>query len=584
MKVFLLLTLSFLFGFESFSQYTFNYANWTAPGNCNVFDPIVNLAGHDHSSVDGWVQKNAFGIRLVCYYHNGFDGTTFKINYPFKKFTFYKITLTSGSDLNGQTLAPKLRGLLNINPGYSRQTPVCTDAGGIDGNVAKTTIEDYQQINALYNHQQTYDFVFMPKAPYADVDFTAVSDYTISNGQVVYVSNIVISEIGKYEFQTSVTPNTLSCGATTSMTFTVNNPDGISTVTGYTWNLGSNNNGWNYNGSPAPQTITTTTNTLTLTPNCSNPGQVQVSPSVEGAVWNTYSINIPSNIPSLSVTGNDYLCSSDQTYNITNLPCGSTISWNAPSPAGIVTQTVVGNTVSLHKIGNGLVNISASVQACGQTIAVTSKNVNVGVFISGFYTVIANSWYQPGYQFDLNYGASMTLAKNDDATFICHLTNSGLSNINWTWSGYSPINPIIGNNGLGLTFHKTVPGTSWSSNTTNWTISANHPCGTLYKTIPFQVTASGSFSPVQTSVYLIAPNPATTNITITIRTPESGLKTHSSFDKVNIYDQSGLLKLHRDLGNTTSTVIDLSSLPAGNYYVEIIDGSFSEKQQLQILK
>jgi hypothetical protein len=57
-----------------------------------------------------------------------------------------------------------------------------------------------------------------------------------------------------------------------------------------------------------------------------------------------------------------------------------------------------------------------------------------------------------------------------------------------------------------------------------------------------------------------------------------------SFSEVNIYDETGNLKKHMVFNKVKSTVLNITDLPIGIYTVEIIDGGYKERKQLEVLK
>lgn len=84
---------------------------------------------------------------------------------------------------------------------------------------------------------------------------------------------------------------------------------------------------------------------------------------------------------------------------------------------------------------------------------------------------------------------------------------------------------------------------------------------------------------------MMSPNPASTNLTVTAKTITSkGEKSEKSIEEVNIYEQTGNLKKHQKFAKTKSVNIDVSSLKAGIYFVEIVDGTFKERQKLIIAR
>ncbi|HEY5462879.1 MAG TPA: T9SS type A sorting domain-containing protein [Hanamia sp.] len=78
-----------------------------------------------------------------------------------------------------------------------------------------------------------------------------------------------------------------------------------------------------------------------------------------------------------------------------------------------------------------------------------------------------------------------------------------------------------------------------------------------------------------------------TTITNNLKTNPDNLSSNpgqSSFSKINIYDEVGNLKMHKIFNKIKTTTLNVSNLPTGIYKIEIIEGSYKERKELQILK
>jgi Secretion system C-terminal sorting domain len=90
--------------------------------------------------------------------------------------------------------------------------------------------------------------------------------------------------------------------------------------------------------------------------------------ALAGIAANHYSIAGPSQF---CVAGN---------YAITNLPPGTAVTWQQPSPAGIAALSVSGNQATLTKITDGVVTIQATISLCGKMIAMISGEIRAGSY------------------------------------------------------------------------------------------------------------------------------------------------------------------------------------------------------------
>ncbi|MGL2993089.1 T9SS type A sorting domain-containing protein [Flavobacterium sp. TSSA_36] len=216
----------------------------------------------------------------------------------------------------------------------------------------------------------------------------------------------------------SFTPTSLSlpCGDTNPRIFTVtpaNIPSGA-TVT-YQWSY----SGWSE--------ISSTSISKTLQPNSgtSLPTTVSVNPYINGVAQATKTCAVTrSTFTSIaSITGNSNLCTSSNTYTISNTAT-NTITWSCSNTAIATLNVINPTTVTLTKIGSGTVNLIATLtNACGQ-ITEVSKTVNVGSPILPA-TVFVNGPENTGYNQTLNYSLSGSSI------------NGGTS---YQWSVEAPIN------------------------------------------------------------------------------------------------------------------------------------------------
>lgn len=102
--------------------------------------------------------------------------------------------------------------------------------------------------------------------------------------------------------------------------------------------------------------------------------------------------------------------------------------------------------------------------------------------------------------------------------------------------------------------------------------------------------ACGS-SRIATTQYVVSPNPASSNVTVGVRKDLLAKKPNPNdpgmtrgITEINIYDQTGLLKKRQKFGKTSTANVNVSDLPTGIYFIEIIDGTFKERQQLVIVR
>lgn len=195
----------------------------------------------------------------------------------------------------------------------------------------------------------------------------------------------------------SLSPSTLSigCGDVSQRTFTVtpaNIPSGA-TVT-YNWS----HPGWTL--------VSSTATSRTLQPNSATtlPSNVTVTPSINGVSQASKTCTVsraPFNASTLSISGNSYVCDTG-VYTVNNLPSGATIQSVSSSNNSIATVSLTGtNQITVTKVSDGIISISATVQnACNQPATISKGNIQIGIpssvnnaTISGSNSVCSNQSY-----------------------------------------------------------------------------------------------------------------------------------------------------------------------------------------------
>ena len=186
------------------------------------------------------------------------------------------------------------------------------------------------------------------------------------------ISKIVITKSPPMpSFTLSPSSVNTTCGTALAQTFTVNNVYNTPGVTSYSWNLGSANNGWLYNGNPAPQNISTAANTLALTKVAcggSVPQNINASALIGSTNYNTNTSVVSNSNPVFSISGGNTICNLSTTYSIANVPCNGSVSWLSSDPA-IASVPPTGNPVTVTKNGSGVITLTAQVtSACTGTV------------------------------------------------------------------------------------------------------------------------------------------------------------------------------------------------------------------------
>lgn len=554
LKIILAMVILF-YSAKSFSQTT-TTISYDATSNlsttkCNVFDPPVNVGGLLHTGVIGGATfSTANGLDLSTSYtfsSSQTKRTDYRISYPFKSGYTYRIEFTAFGDVSNSTAYPSLGASLYTAAGLTLTSTSCgavynkdlLQLGSVLIRQLNGTSTTYSPSSANFTSPYNYDYLVLEATCQAAQDITAN----------VYIQKIKIIETPPVSFSLTQSANSLSCGSTTPITFTINNQNNTSNITGYTWNLGATPNGWNLpNGTAAPATYSTgTANTLTLTPVC---GSVQknilATVTANGNNYNTNSSTITITQPSLSISGNSVLCSGSASYTINGLPCNASILWISP-PAGMgsLSSLTTSPTTLTYGGTSGNFTLTSNVTSCGATTPVTFP-VHVGAYTSSDYTLSGNN-------------GSMYWCPNQNITFT--VSGTGSSNYNWTL----PTGWTMNYNGGSYVSIKAPSSSNPSTGTL--TVSFTEPCGTVITLNKFLAYSSSACT---SSPYTVSPNPASSTITIAC----ASLQTYCNIAAVQITDLYGTVKSSQSWPYTNQQVqMSVSFLTNGTYIAKIYDGT-----------
>lgn len=385
--------------------------------------------------------------------------------------------------------------------------------------------------------------------------------------QTFYIRKITIVETPPPPTFTLPATVNIPCGSTDPQTFTITNEYNSPGVTGYTWNLGASN-GWLYNGSPAPATISTSTNSLTLTPVCgATPNNISATVAIGGSNYNTNTLKPVITAPPLVINGSDNICSGSQTYTATGAPCGSVVTWSV-SPSGIVNMSPNGNQVTLTRVNDGSVTLTASLSTpCNGSV---SKPISVGILMSG----------------NVNNGGQ------NNPLYTYNSVVAGPTLVSFSWPGVSNISCVQSSTNpppsqTGFIYYPSSSSfwfTLDKGQAIDVQFSGTASCGSVPATRSFSVPG----------YYTISPNPAASTVLITANNTNEpyskGLSkngvvmTNAHYiQTIRIYDASGKLVMQPVTNSHLAKVeIGVSKLAAGIYFIEISDGTNKETHRLVI--
>ena len=250
------------------------------------------------------------------------------------------------------------------------------------------------------------------------------------------------------------------------------------------------------------------------------------------------------------LSGNSPICTSG-IYSIPGLQRGATVSWNIPQTSIANPNPTAGSqTTTVTKVSDGIATLTATITACGSTTT-ASKIIAVGKPKPGIITFPL---------IDPTFGRiQATVDPVPDAKLYNWYKNGILVS---TYHGTFAIIPIS----------KTACNIEYDIS-----IEAINSCGTSLQ------SHANAFVPCA-NYYMISPNPATSDVTVSTNESKMQRTSNNTFDEVRIYNSKGSLKKYYKFNKVDNAKINFDDLTNGIYFVEIVNGAYKEKIQLLIQK
>lgn len=225
----------------------------------------------------------------------------------------------------------------------------------------------------------------------------------------------------------SITPSDyeVNCGNNALKTFTVINENDTPGPFIYYWNVGS---GWHRDGSAVSGSFYTSTNSITLEPVSFPPSDVKVEPEVVNGDNFEQLISIVTlsdfNPTIYQITGDNYVCDTG-IYTISDLPNYLSVQSASSSDSNIATVSVVNDQITVTKVSDGLVTITAIIENdCGQSVTRTKSNIQIGIPASANNAVLIGDSAVCGTQY-------YTYTLSGGANHPC------INSVNWSVSNQS---------------------------------------------------------------------------------------------------------------------------------------------------
>jgi hypothetical protein len=278
-------------------------------------------------------------------------------------------------------------------------------------------------------------------------------------------------------------------------------------------------------------------------------------------ITTTNTTNVNSVINPVSISGSNTICISEN-YTFSGLPNTFPVTWSTSPYPNSASLTPSGQSVTADYVSDGTFFLVATATGCVATKQIRAGNYswpNIQVYGPtsvgcGDYVMYSTA-NLPGVYYDWYYPSDWTLAYGQGTYYV------GMIAPSYPYSS-SPVD-------IGVNIYDVC--------------GYNNGYVTVYP-------SCGSFR-IAGNYYSISPNPASSNVTISVKrdmlsknaNPKDPVVTRG-ITEVNIYDQAGLLKKRQKFGKTSTANINVSNLNTGIYFIEIVDGTYKERQQLAILR
>lgn len=263
-----------------------------------------------------------------------------------------------------------------------------------------------------------------------------------------------------------------------------------------------------------------------------------------------------------TINGNAKLCSGSNTYTVTSLPAGQSISsWSISNPA-IASLTTSGSTATLTKISKGTVTLTVTIlNSCGQPIPKT-KTINVGsptipstATVNGPTNVGTNQTYT----YSLSQAATNGATSYTWSIDAPPADDSGLPLCSWQiLSGQGTQSALIRSGCTpGLAVVRVVATSSCGSSNMKYTyVTIDDPCPTIMR-LSQNPIHGGGFTAQITEEY-----PCPTG---------SGKLEQLSYaeNEIRIFDISGT-QVYNDHQYSNELTIDGLTLKNGIYFLQVI--------------
>lgn len=306
-------------------------------------------------------------------------------------------------------------------------------------------------------------------------------------------------------------------------------------------------------------------------------------------------------VPEIIGSNNPLCIGSSTQYNLSFLPCNSTVTWSTNRTTSEVTLLPSGSSVTItnNNIVNGNIILTATITYSNGSTTNITKLLYAGQpgYGATYFNGISNNpvqWYDPN-----NPITSINNVCSEYGPYYIDASPYGTNSTTWSVPSGFPYNGSLSLNQINptrISFYFTS-GIAYLKGT------VTNTCGSYSQIFGFQRmnclpigTDPCAKSLKEYNLFTISPNPATNQIKIGIVSkpappppcskgiPQNKIGLGYTFSVVNIYNKLGNLEKSIKTRDANSITIPINSLISGIYNVEIISGTYVEKKQIIIQK
>ncbi|WMX12504.1 T9SS type A sorting domain-containing protein [Aureispira sp. CCB-E] len=393
-------------------------------------------------------------------------------------------------------------------------------------------------------------------------------------------------------FSLSPTSKTITCGTTSSVSFSVTETNNVSGSVSYEWNVGS---GWATTaGVPVSGLITTTSRTLTLVPNTYPLSNISVVPIFKGNRQRSLhcQVSISPFTSTARIVGNSAVCSaSNAVYTMTGLQNGETVNWTVSNPSLVTISNATNSQVTLTGVGQGDVFLTGTItNSCSQTIVKRMK-VGVGVPViikpncGGLVLTPIDQFPSDNSYCDLCRSNNFYADKNmieAEATGGHNLTwdwDQQTTNFTWTTQQHRArfLPYQMGTIRFRVRAQNVCGWSSWYDQRINITQECDNDDDNVFGFAERSNISSLNSSKATLDYFTAYPNPASTIINLELA-DQSHTPNKKATVSAELFDFYGFPKAKILMDNYNGQ-IDVSRLPRGTYILKVsVDGNVESHQ------